>query len=116
MKKIYLLTVGFLTLSFQGLFAQMDDGSYSYANNEITINFTIVEDGWTISTITMTDNATKNTVKGSGEYRSAEGIEWYEFQMKDCNFSFDLPSKTMTLEQYDCTNNVKNKQYILLKK
>jgi hypothetical protein len=116
MKKRILIIGGFLIMSLQGFFAQMDNGSYSYANNEITVNFIIVDDGWAISGITMTDNATKKTIKGTGEYRNAEDIEGYEFQTTDCNYSFDIPTNNLILEQYECSNGGKEKKYTLTKK
>jgi hypothetical protein len=116
MKKRILIIGGFLTMSVQGFFAQLSDGTYAYANNEITVNFTLVDDGWTISTVTMTNNVTKKTAKGTGEYRNAEDMEWYEFQTADCNFSFDLPTNTIIIEQYDCSNGGKEKKYTLTKK
>lgn len=114
MKKIF--TILFLiTIVINPLFSQLENGKYTYANDEITLNFTISEDGWIISTI-LTNNLTKKSINGSGEFREQNDLAWYEFQIAQCNYSFDIPKNNLILSKYDCKSGEKNKDFNLTKK
>ena len=124
MKNIIYSTIIFLCFS-NSSFSQMDDGKYKFANNEITLSFTITGDGWQIKEIKITNNTTKKIVTGQGEwfrvnlngvdadYDGPEG--WYQIQTSECNYEFNVPSNKLTLSQYDCKKGIKEKKYQLLK-
>jgi hypothetical protein len=107
-------------------FSQMNDGKYKFANNEITLSFTITDEGFQIKEINITNNTTKKILPGEGEwfkvnlngvdadYNGPEG--WYQIQTAECNYEFNVPSNKLTLSQYDCKKGLKEKKYQLLKK
>jgi hypothetical protein len=105
-------------------FSQMNDGKYKFANNEITLSFTITDDGFQIKEIKITNNTTKKIVTGEGEWftvntngADSEGPNaWYQIQTAECNYEFNVPSNKLTLSQYDCKKGLKEKKYQLLKK
>lgn len=114
-KAIYYLTT-VLFFSTQTAFSQMADGQYTFANNEVKLELTISGSGWTISSATLTNNTTKKTLTGKGEYRHANNIEWYEFQTTDCNYEFDIPKDKLVLNQFDCKNGQQSVKFNLSKK
>ena len=116
MKKIFYSLTLILFLTSQTAFSQMDGGKYTFSNNAIILELTITGGGWTISSATVTNTTTKKTSNGTGEFRSANNIEWYEFQTNDCNYSFDVPSDKLVLEQFDCKNKQQSIKYSLTKK
>ena len=105
-----------LLFTAQIAFSQMNDGQYTFANNKVTLNLTITGNGWTISSATVTNNTTKKTSTGKGEYRHANNVEWYEFQTIDCNYDFDVPADKLVLNQFDCKNGQQSIKYTLTKK
>jgi hypothetical protein len=109
------LSVMFFIFS-NAVFAQLDDGSYKYTNNEITLSFKIEENGWKISNITLTNNVSKKTLTGTGNYMKAGSIFWYQFQTTECNYDFDVPISMLTLSQFDCKNGKKDRKYVLTRK
>ena len=114
-KTIYLLAVSCLFIT-NSAFSQMSDGKHSYASKEVTLELSITDGGWTISSASVTDNTTKKTSTGKGVYRSASGAEWYEFQTAECNYDFDTPTGKLVLSQFDCKNGQKDVKYTLIKK
>lgn len=114
-KAIYYLTT-VLFFATQTAFAQMNDGQYTFAKNEVTLELTITGGGWTISSATVTNNTTKKTSTGKGKYRKANNVEWYEFQTTDCNYDFDVPVDKLVLNQFDCKNGQQSIKYTLTKK
>jgi len=124
-KVIYLLTMSFLLL-VQTTLAQMDDGQYTFANDKVTLKLTVIDDGWTISSVTLTNNTSKKTSTGTGEWFrvNPNGVDedyqgpwgWYQFQTADCNYEFDVPKDKLILNQYDCTNGQQEVEYTLIKK
>ncbi len=111
----YIITLTFF-LSTQLLFSQMENGSYKFSNNNITLEFTIEDDGWVISSAKVSNNQSKISFVGKGEYRSKDDYEWYEFQTNECNYSFSLPTNKLTLEIFDCKNGSKSTEVILERK
>jgi len=115
---IYFLTT-ILFFTTQTAFSQMTDGQYTFANNEVTLELTITDGGWTISSATVTNNATKKTSTGKGIYRNANNVEWYEFQTTDCNYDFtnvefnDVLADTLILNQFDCKSGQQSITYTL---
>ncbi|MFM7234724.1 MAG: hypothetical protein ACKOZM_09040 [Flavobacteriales bacterium] len=115
-KTILLLSAGFLFLANNAL-AQMSDGKHTYANKEVTVELSVTDGGWTITTAKVTDNVTKKSSVGKGAYRTTNGVEWYEFQTAECNYDFDAPAAgKLTLSQFDCKNGQKDIKYTLTKK
>ncbi len=114
-KTIYYLTTMIL-FTAQTAFSQMNDGQYTFANNKVTLELTITDYGRTISSATVTNNTTKKTSTGKGEYRHANNDGWYEFQTTDCNYDFDVPADKLFLTQFDCKNGQQSIKYTLTKK
>ncbi len=114
-KAIYYLTT-LLFFSTHTVFSQMAEGQHTFANNEVTLELTISDNGWTISSATLTNKTTKKTSTGKGEYRHANNIEWYEFQTTDCNYDFDIPTDKLALSQFDCKNGQQTVKFNLSKK
>jgi hypothetical protein len=98
------------------VFAQLDDGNYKYTNNEITLSFKIEGSGWEISNIILTNNVSKKTLTGTGNYMKAGSIFWYQFHTNECNYEFDVPGAKLTLSQFDCKNGIKKREYLLTRK
>ena len=96
-------------------YAQMNDGQYTFGNSEVTLVMTLANYGTEISRATLTNNVTKEASSGTGYYRSANGIEWYEFQTSGCNYEFDIPNGTLRLNQFDCSNGQQSQTYTLSK-
>jgi hypothetical protein len=105
-----------ILLITKSAFSQMSDGKYVYNAKEVTLELSITDGGWTISSASVTDNTTKKTSTGKGVYRSASGAEWYEFQTAECNYDFDAPTGKLILSQFDCKNGQKDVKYTLTKK
>jgi len=123
MKKIIYYLTTMLLFTAQTAFSQMNDGQYTFANNEVTLELTITGNGWTISSATLTNKTTKKISTGKGEYRHANNvasginlIEWYEFQTTDCNYDFDIPTDKLALSQFDCKNGQQTVKFNLSKK
>lgn len=116
MKKSFLSLTLILFLISQNLFSQLADGKYTFSNNVISLDFTVSENGQTISSATIVNATTKKTSTGKGIYRSANNIEWYEFQTSDCNYEFDIPTDKLVLSQFDCKNGLQTTKYTLTKK
>ena len=112
---IYFLTL-ILFLTAQTSFSQMADGKYTFENNEMTLELTITDGGWIISSATLTNATTKKTSTGKGYYRTANNFEWYEFQTTECNYDFDVPVDKLVLNQFDCKNGQQSIKYTLIKK
>jgi len=113
MKKIIFSFIIFLLFS-SSAFSQMEDGNYTYVNKEITLTFTIMESGWKITDINLTNNSTNKTDTATGEMMKFQMNVWYQFHTKDCDFEFDIPENKMVLSQ-SCTK-TKPKKYQLVKK
>jgi hypothetical protein len=124
-KVIYILTMSFLFF-VQTTLAQMDDGEYTFSNDKVTLKLTVIDDGWTISTVTLTNNMSKKTSKGTGEWFKVNpnGVDedyqgplgWYQFQTTDCNYDFEVPKEKLILNQYDCSNGQSKDEYTLINK
>jgi hypothetical protein len=113
MKKIiYSFILAFLFSN--SAFSQMEEGNYTYANKEITLNFTIIEGGFKITDINLTNNSTKKTSSGTGEMMKFQMNVWYQFSTKDCDFEFDVPENKMILSQ--TCGKAKSKKIELVKK
>lgn len=115
MKQLLLIATVLLFLS-QNVFSQMSDGKYKFSNNAITLDFTISENGQTISSASVYNSATKQTSTGTGAFRSANNIEWYEFQTSNCNYEFNIPTDILTLTPFDCKSGPPVVNYKLTKK
>lgn len=96
------------------LFRKWKKEIYTYANKEITLTFTIIEGGFKITDINLTNNSTKKIVTGTGEMMKYSMNVWYQFQTKDCDFEFDVPENKMILSQF--CGKAKSKKYELVKK
>lgn len=116
MNKIILLFAGLLCFAIQPLFAQLQDGQHTFSNQSITLTLVMTDDGSTIASASVTNKITKKTSTGKGNYRTANNVEWYEFQTNDCNYDFDIAGNKLTLSQFDCKNGGKSVKYTLIKK
>jgi len=116
MKTTLIKSTILLFLFSQNLFSQMDDGKYKFSNNVISLDFTVSENGQTISSASIVNATTKKTSTGQGIYRSANNIEWYEFQTSDCDYEFDIPTDKLVLSQFDNKNGLQTTKYTLTKK
>ena len=124
-KVIYLLTMSFMFF-VQTTLAQMDDGQYTFTNDKVTLKLTVIDDGWTISTVTLINNLSKKTSKGTGEWFKVNpnGVDedyqgpwgWYQFQTTECNYDFNVPKDKLILNQFDCTNGQPKVEYRLINK
>ena len=104
--------------------AQMNDGLYSFANDEIKLSFVVEEWGWKISSATITVLKTNQKFNGKGEWFKVNpnGIDedydgpmgWYQGQTDICNFEFDEPkNNTLILSSFDCVNGMKEEAFTL---
>jgi hypothetical protein len=87
-----------------------------FEDNQLSIELTIIDNGWTISSVVLTNLSTKKTSIGQGLFRSENNIEWYEFQTDDCNYDFDVPTENLILNQFDCKNKQSAVKFTLTKK
>jgi hypothetical protein len=93
----------------------MNDGNYIFSNEILSFDFTISGNGWQLSgTLTDIKLNTKTTL--TGEFRSANNIEWYEFKTSECSYEFDVFSDTLFLSSFDCVSGKKDLKYKLIKK
>jgi hypothetical protein len=97
--------------------AQLNDGKYFYKNEKgVSCDLTVTNGGFNISVILNMGTVEPNVKYiGKGELRNTHGTKWYEFQSPECNFSFDIPTETMTLEKFDCKNGAESVSYTLKK-
>jgi len=102
--------------------AQLANGNYTYSNDQYTLKFTIVDNGWSITNTTLTSKTSSQieTQKG-GQFMKGpagyQGPRWYQFQTVLCNYSFDEPQSSLNLSRHDCTDkNIQTKGTIDLKK
>jgi len=116
MTKILYCFATALILCTQTAFAQMADGQYTFSNDEVSLELNITGEGWTIATATLTNKTSKKTLTGKGEYRHANNFEWYDFQTTECNYSFEIPTNNLVLEQFDCKNGKPASKFTLTKK
>ena len=104
-------------------FAQLEDGTYTYSNAEIKLNFTIAEGGFVIYEILLTNVKTGVKLEGSGSWfmvnQRATGADtsgWYQIQTEACNYDFDVPTNELILNQFDCKDGSTSKKIKLTKK
>lgn len=121
MKNVLLIL--FVLIFFRNGFSQLNNGSYTFKSAELTLSFTISNEGWDVSKVVLLNNKTGQKEFGSGEwfrvnrngadadYSGADG--WYQFQTSNCNYSFDEPNSKLVLQQYDCAKNRKDMTYTL---
>jgi hypothetical protein len=114
-KSLFILAITFAFNSFDSL-AQLADGQHTFVNQNITLTLVMTDDGSTIASASVTNKITKKTSTGKGSYRTANNVEWYEFQTNDCNYDFDVTGNKLTLSQFDCKNGGKSAKYTLIKK
>ncbi len=104
-------------------FAQLEDGTYTYSNAEIKLNFTIAEGGFVIYEISLTNVKTGEKLEGSGSWfmvnqraTGANTAGWYQLETEFCNFDFDVPVNELILNQHDCKDGSASRKYTLTKK
>jgi len=118
--KTYALTLVLSILLSYTAFSQLGQGSYSYSNNEISLSFSTIDDGWGMENIIITHAATGKSVTGFGEWFrvNKNGIDgeytgpdgWYQIEANGCNYEFNEPGDKLELSE-EC--NGKSKTYIL---
>jgi hypothetical protein len=118
LKRIFL---SFIFLLFSALspsaYAQLADGNYAFSNSDNVLQFTIAEFGFSIQNILLTNKSAGRTEKQTeGQFMQQGGMEWYQFQTEFCNYSFDVPNKTLKLERFECKDRKIKKTKITLKK
>lgn len=96
-------------------YAQMKDGYYSFENNKIKLELTIVDMGATISMAYITDLNTKKASMGTGEYMEKNGVTWYQVTTDDCSYEFKVPAKNLILSESGCKNGKASTEYTLIK-
>ena len=96
-------------------FSQMADGDYKFADKEITLHFKITDNGFAISSITLTNNSNQKNISAKGELMKAGAVVWYQFQTSECNYEFDVPTAKLILSKFECKNGQKPKKYQLSK-
>jgi len=102
MKKYFWITILF---AFIGLpnFAQINDGTYTYSDNEIKLVFSIAENGQTISKVTLTDLKTYQNETGTGTVTKIDGIGTYTFKTDKSSYSFETPDDELKMKQVSGT-------------
>jgi hypothetical protein len=115
----FLITLIFLlfSVSMPSAHAQLADGNYIFSNSDNVLQFTITEGGSSIQNVSISAKSAGRTEKQTGgEFMQQGGMEWYQFQTEFCNYSFDVPNKTLKLERYDCKDKKIKGAKITLKK
>lgn len=101
--------------SIRVLHAQLDDGKYTYSNNEIIFSFEVSDWGWTVSSVKITIIKTNQAYYGQGEWFKVNpnGVDedysgplgWYQLQTNNCEYEFDEPTgNTLLLSEIGCKN------------
>jgi hypothetical protein len=116
MKKSFCFLAIILAFNSFDSLAQLQDGQHTFSNQSITLTLVMTDDGSTIASASVTNKITKKTSTGKGNYRTANNVEWHEFQTNDCNYDFDIAGNKLTLSQFDCKNGGKSVKYTLIKK
>lgn len=77
MKKLLNLCLILLGITPALLFGQLENGEYAYSNSEVRLDFTITDDGFKISTVSVVYLKTTDKMKltGTGEW-FAVNYEW----------------------------------------
>jgi hypothetical protein len=104
-------------------FAQLANGNYTYSNNDITLKFSISNNGFAMSNIVLTNNLSAKKYNATGEWfmvnQRATGADtsgWYQIQTEACNYDFDVPANELILNQFDCKDGSTSKKFKLTKK
>lgn len=118
-----ILSILFILFLFVNGFSQLNNGNYTYKNADFTLSFTISNDGWDVSKVILLNTKTGQKENGSGEWFrvNRNGVDsdyngpdgWYQFQTGKCNYSFDVPTTKLVLQQYDCVGNRRDMTYTL---
>lgn len=96
-------------------YAQMKDGYYSFENNKVKLELTIVDMGASISMASVTDLSTNKSSMGTGEYMEKNGVTWYQITTDDCSYEFNMPGKTLILSASGCKDGKAVAEYTLTK-
>ncbi len=100
-----------------GAYAQLADGNYTFSNSDNILQFTISEFGFSIQDVLLTNKSSGRTEKQTGgELMKNGNFVWYQFQTDFCNYSFDVPNKSLKLERFDCKDKKIKGAKITLKK
>lgn len=121
-KMLLILALVFGSLSY----AQLTDGSYTYANDDIRLSFQVGDEGNVLSKVSITYLQTGKQFSGTGEWFeiNPNGMDedydgpmaWYQFQTGTCYYDFNLPEDgQLQLNQFECTNGWKKESYTLRK-
>ncbi len=106
MTRITLLLISIFLVSLSSQ-AQKGEGKYHYANDEISLTFTVIDGGWGLSEVVFTNKKTGKSTTGVGEwfklnmngvdpdYNGPEG--WYQFETQECYYEFNEPHETLSL-------------------
>jgi hypothetical protein len=111
------LTFLFFSVLSPGAYAQLADGNYTFSNSDNILQFTISEFGFSIQDVLLTNKSSGRTEKQTGgELMKNGNFVWYQFQTDFCNYSFDVPNKSLKLERFDCKDKKIKGAKITLKK
>ena len=118
MKRIFLSLIFLLFSALSpSAYAQLADGNYAFSNSDNVLQFTITEGGSSIQNVSISAKSAGRTEKQTGgEFMQQGGMEWYQFQTEFCNYSFDVPNKTLKLERFECKDKKIKNTKITLKK
>lgn len=122
--KSLLLYISVFFSSISVLHAQIDDGKYTYSNDEIIFSFEVSDYGWTVSSVKITIIKTNQAYYGQGEWFkiNPNGVDedysgplgWYQLQTNNCEYQFDEPTgNTLVLSEIGCKNGNVDKLYNL---
>jgi hypothetical protein len=124
MKKLFFAIT--LMLCSKLSFAQLANGNYTYSNNDITLKFSISNNGFAMSNIVVTNTILGKKYNGSGEWFqvNSKGVDqnyqgpfgWYQFSTVECNYDFDVLANELILNQFDCKDGSTSKKFKLTKK
>ncbi|MEY3501576.1 MAG: hypothetical protein RL308_3249 [Bacteroidota bacterium] len=111
-KNFLIYMIGIFALSNVS-YAQLNDGKYTFSNDELTFSFETSDGGWVISYAKITVKKSNKTYDGKGEWFKVNpnGVDeeysgplgWYQLQINDCVFEFDEPiDNSIFLSSSDC--------------
>lgn len=101
------------------------DGNYKFLNDQLSLEFSLSDAGWTLHEITLNEGKEGVSLKGAGEWFKVNpnGVEedysgpmgWYQFSVGSCDYEFDTPGETLMLRRSGCRNGEKDAEFSLKK-